>query len=592
MKKSAFFIKYRLFRYRKMHVKYFILILSTIIGILAGLNALALKTGVLYLRKLLIPDDDFGKNNLLLFIYPAIGIAIVVLFMKFILKDDVKHDITSILRSISKKRSCLPPHKMFSSIIGGLFTAGFGGSIGLESPIISSGAAIGSNIARYFKLNYKAITLLLACGAAGAIAAIFNTPVAAVVFALEVLLLDLTRFSLIPLLMSSVSGAVVTKVFYHQDILFDFKIVDDFSAGQVPFYLVLAVLTGLISIYFSRMYLFIENKFTRFTKQRQKFIVGTLILGVLIFIFPSFFGEGFGTIKNILSGNYQNEIKNTLFYSYSNVMIVVVLFFLALILLKVVAVVATNSAGGVGGIFAPSLFTGAITGFLFAFFVNSLDIGITLSVTNFALVGMAGVLAGVLHAPLTGIFLIAEITSGYGLFVPLMLCSSLSYVTVKAFIPESIITKHLRARGELITHHKDKAVLSFMKLNSVIETNFEIVNPTSTLRELIKSISKSKRNLFPVVDKENFLHGVILLDNIREIMFDTQKYDEVKVYEIMTLPPTAICLDDKMEEVMNKFNETGAWNLPVTDNGNYVGFVSKSKMFEVYRKHLVEISDD
>lgn len=592
MHKPGAILRFSIKKLRKYTDKYFLLILSLIVGTFAGLAALLLKSGVFYLRNLLIKDGKFDIDNIVLLLYPAVGILLTVGFINFILKKKDKHDIPAILYSISKKNSLIPLHKTFSSLFGGLLTAGFGGSIGLESPIISSGSAIGSNLGRYLRLDYKTVTILLAAGAAGAIAAIFNTPIAAVVFAVEVLLIDLTGFTLIPLLIASISGAVVTKAFYPDEILFNFKIEESFTFTDIPFYIFLGFISGLIAVYFNNTYLFINKKFEIFKKNRYKIIIGAISLGILIFIFPALFGEGFESIKILLEGNYHDLIENTFLHEFKNKTIVIIFFFLFLILVKAVATGITIGAGGIGGIFAPSLFTGALSGFLFAYIINSLDLGIYLSERNFALVGMAAMLGGVMHAPLTGIFLIAEVTSGYELIVPLMIAATISYLTVKAFSWDSIFTKRLSERGELITHHKDKAVLTFMKLESVTETNFNRVEPNLSLRELTKVISKSNRNLFPVVDQDSHLQGIIMLDNIREIMFDTSMYDKTFVHNLMVLPPAILKHDESMNKVIEKFNRTRAWNLPVVKEGKYIGFVSKSKMFEVYRKHLVEISDD
>lgn len=475
-------------------------------------------------------------------------------------------------------------------MLGGVFTAGFGGSIGLETPIISSGAAIGSNLGRILHLNYKQITLLLACGSAGAIAAIFNTPIAGIVFALEVLMIDLTRFSLIPLLMSSVSGAITTKLFYEKEILFEFAIRDAFDASDIPFFILLGIFCGLVSVYFTKVFLFIEEKFEKLPGIGLRFLIGGTIIGLLIYIFPPLFGEGFQSIKVVFSGNYSQLMEDTLFESLRFSTPVLLLFFVALLLLKVVATATTLGAGGIGGIFAPSLFSGAMAGFLFAYILNLF--GLHLSELNFALIGMGSVLGGVLAAPLTGIFLIAEITTGYELIVPLMLSTTISYVTVKLLLSNSIVTWQLARKGELITHHKDKAVLLFMNLESVIEKDIKTISVDATLGELVKLISKSNRNIFPVVDKNKTFLGIILLDQVREIMFQPDMYDNTYVRNLMISPPTYIEFGEAMEEVIQKFNDSNAWNLPVLENGKYLGMVSKSKLFSAYRKQLLNITEE
>ncbi len=592
MKKATVLARFFIWRLKNISNKNFILILSFFIGILGGLIALFLKTSVFYLRKLLLNEQQFDYQNYLLLIFPTIGILLVVLFGKYILKDNSTFSITSILFAISRKNSLIKLPKIFSSIIGGVLTAGFGGSIGLEAPIISSGAALGSNIGRYLRLDYKNVTLLLACGSAATMSAIFNTPIAAVVFAFEVLFLDLSRFSLTPLLLASVTGTIVTRLFYTDALLFDFPLSEHFEINAIPFYIVFAVLTGLLAVYFNKIFLFIESKFKKIKKQSTKIIFAAIILGVLIFIFPPLFGEGFQTIKILFDGNYEAILNNSIFYLYKDNLIIVIAFFIILIFIKVIATATTMSSGGVGGIIAPSLFTGAIAGFIFSFTINMLNIGVQLSVSNFILIGMASVLAGVLHAPLTSLFLIAEITGGYYLIVPLMLCVIISFVTVKFFHTDSIITIHLTKKGSLITHHKDKAVLKFIDLKQIIDTDFHTIDVDANLGELVKIIKKAHRNNFPVINNSGELLGVIALDSIRKIMFDENLYETTKVRNLMLILPVVIQADDTVEIVAEKFITTGVWNLAVVDNGKYVGFVSKSKLFSVYRKKLVDISSD
>ncbi len=579
-------------RLNKINENTFILILAVVIGVLAGFVALAMKLSVFYLRELSVIQiigDEKWKLALLL-IFPTIGIGLTSFFKHIVIKDTIKHNISSILSAISKKNSLMRRHKVFSSMLGGTLTAGFGGSVGLESPIISSGAAIGSNLGRIFHFNYKTITLLLACGSSGAIAAIFNTPIAGVVFALEVLLLDLSRFSLVPLLIASVSGTIVTTIFYPDSILFDFQIKESFHVSYLPFYLAFALICGIVANYFSTTYLRIEKRIEKITNPYRRFFIGSLGFGVLLLIFPPLWGEGFATIKALMSENHHAVFDLTLYSQFSDNLVVIFLVFVFLILLKVVATALSVGAGGIGGIFAPSLYTGAITGYLFAFFVNTLDIGIQLSLVNFTMIGMAGLLSGVLHAPLTGLFLIAEITFGYELIVPLMIVTTISFLTSKYYTKNSIVTAQLAAKGHLLTHNKDQAVLTMMKLKSVIETDFLPVSIDANLGDLVKIVSKAKRNLFPVIDKDGFLAGVILLDDIREIMFDQELYKKHLVRNLMTSPPAFIKMDDRMDSVMHKFNKSKAWNLPVIEKGRYIGFVSKSKLFNVYRQQLVEIT--
>lgn len=589
MTKRTLLLRFLIWRKQKISQRNFILILSFIVGIAGGLVALTLKTSVFYLHELLLEDKGFDEYNLLIFVYPFIGIALTFFFTKYILRDTVKHNIASILYAISKRNSLMRAHKIFSSIIGGILTAGFGGSIGLESPIISSGSSIGSNVGRLLRLSYKEVTLLLSCGAAGAISAIFHTPLAAIVFAIEVLLIDLTRFSLIPLLIASIGGAIVTNVFFHDEILFEFILKDPYVVKHTMFYILLGVFTGLVSVYFSKIFFKVESIVNKISDSRRLFIGGS-ILGIMMFLFPPLYGEGYQIVKAIFAENYTSVMETNISFGLENNQWFFYLFFISLLLLKAFATSITITSGGVGGIIAPSLFTGAIAGILFSHSLNF--IGLNISEGNFALVGMAGVLSGVLHAPLTAIFLIAETTKGYELIVPLMLTTTISFVTVKFFEPNSIFTIQLAKRGELITHHKDKAVMNFMKLKSVIETDFVTVHVDSNLGDLVKSVSKSKRNIFPVIDSEGILIGIILMDNIREIMFEKEMYDSTMVSNLMILPPTYIGYNDTMREVIEKFENTGAWNLPVIDNAKYIGMVSKSKLFSAYRNLLLEISDE
>ncbi|MBI9052207.1 MAG: chloride channel protein [Bacteroidales bacterium] len=589
MSKKSLLIRLLVWRKKNISQRNFILILSVLVGMSGGFVALTLKTSVFYLHELLLKNKSFDEYNLLIFIYPFIGIALTFLFVKFLLQDRVKHNIASILYAISKRNSLMRAHKMFSSIIGGILTAGFGGSIGLESPIISSGSAIGSNIGKVLRLSYKEVTLLLSCGAAGAISAIFHTPIAAIVFAIEVLLIDLNRFTLIPLLIASVSGAIITNVFFQDEILFEFVLKDPYVIQHTIFYIFLGILTGLTSVYFTKVFFKVERKANK-VKDIRRLFIGGLVLGIVLYLFPPLYGEGYQIIKAIFAENYSSVMQSNIGVQFSNYHLFFYSFFILLLMLKPFATSITINIGGVGGVIAPSLFSGAIAGMLFSHTLNLL--GFDISESNFALVGMAGVLSGVLHAPLTAIFLIAETTKGYELIVPLMLTTIVSFVTAKFFEPNSIFTIQLAKSGDLITHHKDKAVLIFMKLKSVIENDFTTIHVDSTLGDLVHKISKSKRNIFPVVDDDQILIGIILMDDIREIMFDKEMYETTLVSNLMILPPSYIGFRDTMKEVIQKFEDSGAWNLPVIENAKYIGMVSKSKLFSAYRNLLLEISDE
>ena len=567
-----------------------ILVFSILIGTLAGIAAHVLRSSVFYVRNLLFSDFEFHYKNYLLIILPIIGIALTLLFRKYILGSDVKHNIPALLYSISKKKGKVNAHKSYSSIIGAVLTAGFGGSVGLESPIISSGAAIGSKIAHWLKLDYKTNILFLACGTAGGIAAIFNTPIAAIIFVLEVLLIDLTRFSLIPLLLASTSGAITTKILSHSQVLFDFRTIAPFHIADIAFYIFLGIIAASVSIYFTKVFLNIEGKMQS-TSVFKSFAIGSILVGILLFLFPPLWGEGFEVIKTLFNENENQLLNNTLFENISYKKIALFGFLFSLMIFKVISTSLTINAGGVGGIFAPALFTGAILGYLVAELINLMGIFHSIPTINFVMVGMAAVLAGVLHAPLTSIFLIAELTGGYELIVPLMIASTISYISTKIFIPHGIITVQLAHRGELLTHNKDKSVLVLMNMDSLIEVDFKAVYEGETLADLVKAVAQSKRNLFPVLNKNNKLRGVILLDNIREIMFDTSSYNSA-IEDFMIIPPAIIHSTDTMQEVMDKFEKTKAWNLPLIEDGKYLGFISKSRIFNVYREWLLKISDD
>jgi CIC family chloride channel protein len=558
---------------------------------LSGLTAVIIKNSVHFIQQLVSTGFSQNIHNYLYFIFPMVGLFLTVLLIKYGIRRPVGHGIPGVLYAISKKNSIIKSFGIYASIITSALTVGFGGSVGLEGPTVSTSAALGSNLGRLFKLDYKTTTLLIGCGAVGAMSGIFNAPIAALVFALEVFMFDLTLTSMIPFLVASVTAALTSRMMLGDNVLFNIQITDVYSVSDVPFYILLGVFTGLISVYFNKMFWFIEDLFDKLKKPFFKVLVGGSLLGVLIFFIPPLYGEGFVTIKMLFSGNYTSIVDNSLLFNYKdNVFIMLGLLF-ALMFFKVVASALTFGAGGVGGVFAPSLFIGASGGFVFAKTLNQL--GFTnLSESNFTLVGMAGLIAGVLHAPLTSLFLIAEITSGYELIIPLMITSTIAYLTSKYFVPHSIYNMQLAKRGELLTRHKDNAVLTLMNLKTEVETDFNIIPPNSTLGDLVKVVSLSKRNLFPVVDEEGVLCGVITLDLIREIMFKPEMYLDVMVESLMVLPRDFISVHDSMDEVMKKFTVSNAWNLPVLENDKYVGFVSKSKLFNAYRKMLINFSEE
>ncbi len=590
MQKMTLIGRFLIWRAKHISNKQFIMILSILIGLSAGIGAFIIKKFVHLIHLLLTSGFSENYHTYLYFIYPTIGILLVIIFIKLILKQRVEHGIPSVLHAISKTNGIIKRHNIFSSIITSALTVGFGGSVGLEGPTVATGAAIGSNIGRMFRLNYRQIILMLGCASAGAMSAIFKAPIAAIVFALEVIMLDLTMASLVPLLLASVSAALTSYLLLGQDVLYPFKLVETFQISDVPFYILLGVFTGFISLYFTRMYMFIEKIFDNIKKWYSKLIIGGLILGILIFFLPSLYGEGYDAIKSNLNGDSSHLFSNSFFSAYSNEFLMIVVFFIFIILFKVIATAVTFGSGGVGGVFAPSLFLGSSAGLFFAKIFNYF--GANINPRNFALVGMAGLIAGVIHAPLTAIFLIAETTGGYQLFLPLMITATISYATIKIFESNSVYTIQLAKRGELMTHHKDKNVLSMMKVKKLIETNFKTINSDATLGDLVLVISKSSRNIYPVIDNENNLLGIVFLDHIRHIMFKQEMYDKIYVRDLMYMPTPVISPEESMEDVAKKFQNSDNFNLPVVQNGKYIGFVSRANVFSSYRKLLKEFSED
>ncbi len=579
-------------RLRYISPRNFILILSLLAGILGGLAAILLKNAVHLSHSLLTSVIAIKSFNLLFLVLPFLGILITYLYVTYFVKDNIGHGISRILQSISKSNSIIKAHNMYSSLIASTITVSFGGSVGLEAPIVLTGSAIGSNLGRYLRLDYKTITLLVGCGAAGAIAGIFKAPIAAVIFALEVLMLDLTMASLIPLLISSASGAILAYFFMGNDVLFSFEVsAHPFTLSNLPFYALLGLLCGLVSLYFTKANLSIEKQFQRIPKGLLRVLAGGMITSLLVFLFPPLFGEGYETLNNLLDGNGLRVLDGSIFSAMGNNYFLLLFFLILILIFKVVAMSATTSGGGVGGVFAPSLFMGGITGFFLSkavnFFINH-----RLPESNFALAGMAGVMAAVMHAPLTAIFLIAEITGGYQFFVPLMITSVVAYLTIIPFEPHSIYTKRLAETGELITHDKDKAVLSRLSIEKLIEKNFLTTGPDATLGEFVKLVAKSQRNVFPVTDKENNFLGVIFINDIRHIIFEHEQYDSVYISNLMYMPDTIVDQGATMEDVAQKFAETSHYNLPVLKDGKYIGFVSRANVFSAYRKLVKDFSND
>ncbi|MEL7589451.1 MAG: chloride channel protein [Prolixibacteraceae bacterium] len=565
--------------------------LSLVVGLVSGTAAMILKNLIHFIGENLVGNLNISRESWLFFAFPVVGIVITVFLVKLVIKDDLGHGVTKALEAISLKKGILKAHHMISSMITSSFTIGFGGSVGAEAPVVLTGSAIGSNLARFFSLSYGETMLLLGCGATGAIAGIFNAPIAGVVFTLEVLMLDMTMASMIPLMISAISSAVLAYFFMGEVELFKFHLISTFDGSNIPFYLILGIFLGFVSLYFIRMSLYLELKFRRIRKQYVRIATGGLVLGLLIFIFPPLWGEGYTSVNKVFNDLGPTLLNNSLFFDMRENPWFIIVFLLLLIIFKVVAMTATTASGGVGGVFAPSLFVGAIGGYFVAFFSNHV-FGVNLPLENFSLAGMAAMLAGVMHAPLLGIFLTAEITGGYELFFPLIISALVSYLTIVQFEPHSIYARRLAMKGELVTHHKDKAVLHFMEVNHLIEKDFAIISPDATLGDLTKVIAKSKRNLFPVVADDGTLCGMIKMDDIREIIFDHDLYDKVYVKDLMYMPEYYISPRDSMHTVAAKFESSGRFNLAVIDNGKYIGFISRARVFSTYRNTMRTLSNE
>ena len=581
-------------REKNIKEKRFILILSFLVGIFTALAALLLKLLIHWIQNFLTDNFNVTEANYLYLVYPVVGIFLTGLFVRYVVKDDISHGVTKILYAISRRQSRIKRHNTWSSIIASSITIGFGGSVGAEAPIVLTGSAIGSNLGSLFKMERRTLMLLVGCGAAGAVAGIFKAPIAGLVFTLEVLMIDLTMTSLLPLLISSVTAATLSYLATGQEAMFQFHLDEPFELGRIPYVIALGVFCGLVSLYFTRAMNRLEGVFGRLNTPYKKLALGGVMLSVLIFLFPPLYGEGYDTIELLLNGtrneDWDTVMNNSLFYGHSNLLLV---YLMLIIVFKVFASSATTGGGGCGGIFAPSLYLGCIAGFVFSHFSNEFEVTAYLPEKNFALMGMAGVMSGVMHAPLTGVFLIAELTGGYDLFLPLMIVSVSAYLTIIVFEPHSIYSMRLAKKGELLTHHKDKAVLTLMKVENVVETDFVVVRPEMDLADMVKVIARSRRNIFPVTDEEGKLLGIVLLDDIRNIMFRQELYHRFTVSRFMTSPPARLYNTDNMEQVMRTFDDTKAWNLPVVDSeGHYLGFVSKSKIFNSYREVLVHFSDE
>ena len=583
-------------RWRRSHFSEgsFVLLISLLVGIFTACAGLLLKWIIGQIEDLLTQEFVVTGANWLYLVYPVIGIWLTMLFIKYIVRDDIGHGVTKILFAIARKQSRIKPHNTWTSVAASAITIGFGGSVGAEAPIVLTGSAIGSSLGQLCRLSNKYMMLLVGCGAAGAIAGIFKAPIAGLVFVLEVLMLDLTMTSLLPLLVTSVTAVGLTFAVSGTNPIFEFHLQDAFTVNRIPAYLALGIVCGLVALYFTRTMNFLEGIFRKLQGRYKKFLLGAAMLSLLIYLFPSLYGEGYDLITLLLNGNGQADwdtaMDRSLFYGSNHLLIYLFL----IVVFKVFASTATNGGGGCGGIFAPSLFLGCICGFIFCRLWNMYDVlGIDIPERNFAMLGMCGLMSGVMHAPLTGIFLIAELTGGYALFMPLMIVATGSYLTIKYFEPHSIYAMRLAQRGELLTHHTDKSILTLMSMDSVIQHYDHVLYPDMNLGDVATQVSNSKNHVFPVVNKQMQFVGAVYLDDIRHLVFRTELYRNFAVSELMKQPEAKLSVNDPMDVVVSVFDRTGAWTLPVVDEeGIFVGFIRKSTVFSVYRQMLADLSND
>lgn len=594
--KKSFFVKDMLAPLRRLLMKLsereVMMVLSLFVGILCGLAAVLLKSSIVFIHHNLTSWFDSEAYNALYLIYPGIGMLLAMLFVRFVVKDNIGHGVTKVLTAVSKNESKIRSHNTWTSLVASSVTIGFGGSVGAEAPIVYTGAAIGSNVARYMGLSYKNMTILLGCGAAGAVAGIFKAPLAGVLFTLEILLFNISMTSILPLLLSTISATVISYIFLGYKPPFDCTL-SPFALENIPFYLILGLFSAACSVYFTRTTLWLEDKIKSIEKPYLRWAMSAGCLGILIFLFPPLFGEGYEYLHELLNGGTIDLEGRTVLDFFLRIPWLVPVFFLMVLLLKVFSMSFTNAGGGVGGTFGPTLFIGAIAGFVVSRTINLIGGGAVVPEQNFVLVGMAGLMAGVMQAPMTAIFLIADMTGGYELLIPLIITATVSYGVARTIEPYSIYTKRIAKRGELLTHDSDQAVLTLLKTDALIESDFNTVKIDATLGELVDVVADSKRNIFPVLDSRQHFQGYVSLEDIRREMFKTENYATHHVYNYMKSAPAYVYVDEKMDSVMKKFETTGAWNLPVVDyDRTYVGFVSKSKIFSAYRDQLKQVSHD
>lgn len=593
--RSAWIRKLDVWASKHLSQKQFLFILALLVGVGCALAAQMLKILIHEIEHMLTSQFDVTQSNWLFLVYPIVGIYLTALFIKYVVRDDIGHGVTKILYALSRKQGNIRKHNRWSSVIASALTIGFGGSVGAESPIVLTGSAIGSHLGQMFRLDHKTMILLIGCGASGAIAGIFKAPIAGLMFTLEVLMVDMTMATLLPLMVSCLTATCITYAFTGSEPMFDFVLKDPFVVNRVPTAVMLGVFCGFISLYFTRVMNSFEQVFGKLHNMYAKLALGGTVLAVLIYFFPPLYGEGYSTISMLLSenagSNVNDVMNNSLFYGHGELMLV----YLGLIIVfKVFATTATNGGGGCGGTFAPSLFLGCIGGFVFSRLWNTYGFyNVTVPETNYALLGMAGVMSGVFHAPLTGVFLIAELTGGYDLFIPLMIVSVASYLTINAFERHSIYAMRLARKGELLTHHKDQSVLTLMTLDAIIDKERPMLRPQMYLGQIVQAISTSKSLHFAVVDMKGGLCGVININKIRKIIFRSELYRMYKAEQIMQQPQTVLRTDDSMSVIMDKFARCDAGTLPVLNaEGVFVGFVSRTRLYASYRQVMKDFSEE
>lgn len=568
-----------------------LIIVAFVVGLLSGLAAVILKSLIHLIQNSLLSWSSPEVSTYLYLLLPGIGMLISMLLVKYLVKDDVGHGVTKVLLAVSRNESRIKRRHTWSSILTSSVTIGFGGSVGAEAPIVFTGAALGSNVARVLGLSYKQMTMLLGCGAAGAVAGIFKAPLAGVLFTLEILLFNISMTAILPLLVSTITATVTSYIFFGMDVAFAATI-EKFALSNLPYYIILGIFCGLVSLYFMKTTLSMEDRIKRIKKPFMRWGISAFFLGIILFLFPPLYGEGYGNLTDLLNNNIESAASHPFYYELLSSEWSIPIFFFLVMIFKVIAMSFTNAGGGVGGTFGPTLFVGGVAGFIVARVINIIGIH-PLPETNFVLVGMGGLMAGVMQAPLTAIFLIAEITGGYELLMPLIITSTISFATIRGVESYSIYTKRIANQGDLLTHDSDKAVLTLLKTSQMVERDFIPINVSGNLADLVGAIRQSNRSIFPVVDSKNKFQGVIYLNDIRSIMFDRSLYDSIKIESLMKNAPIVVLMDEKMDSVMNKFEVSEAWNLPVIDiNGEYQGFVSRSKIFSYYREQLQQVSHD